>query len=98
MDAFEQRVHRFLADARLIREIGIVLKSQPQPEGVSFRLTGGQLFADGAEEGTPVSLYNLQGVCVAKTAVQNGAISLEGLNKGVYAVQLGKLGSTLIRL
>ena len=72
--------------------------SQNQPEGVSFRLAGGQLFADGAEEGTPVSLYNLQGVCVAKTAVQNGAISLEGLNKGVYAVQLGKLGSTLIRL
>ena len=53
--------------------------------------------ADAATEGTPVSLYNLQGVLVSEATVQGGAISLSGLQKGVYALQLGKLGSTLIR-
>ena len=43
------------------------------------------------------TIYNLQGVPVKQTTVQGGAISLEGLQQGVYAVQLGKLGSTLIR-
>ena len=77
---------------------GIDGLSQHQPEGVSFRLTDGKLIAEGAEDGTPVSLYSLQGVCVGRTTVEGGAISLEGLPSGVYAVQLGKLGSTLIRL
>ena len=27
-----------------------------------------------------------------------GSISLDGLQRGVYAVQIGRLGSTLIRL
>jgi subtilisin family serine protease len=71
--------------------------SQHQPEDVSFRLADGTLYTDGAADGTPVSLYNLQGVCVAKTTVQQGAVSLAALAKGVYAVQLGTLGSTLIR-
>ena len=78
---------------------GIDGLSQHQPAGVSFRLSDGLLFIDGAEDGTPVSLYNLQGVCVSQTAVKNGTVSLNALQKGsVYAVQLGKLGSTLIRL
>lgn len=72
--------------------------SQHQPAGVTFRISNGQLIAEGAEDGTEVSLYNLQGVCVGQTTVQNAAVSLAGLPKGVYAVQLGKLGSTLIRL
>lgn len=46
---------------------------------------------------TPASLYNLQGVLVSQTTVEGGAISLAGLQSGVYAVQLGSLGSTLIR-
>ena len=41
--------------------------------------------------------YNLQGVLVGQTTVEGGAISLAGLQKGVYAVQLDNLGSTLIR-
>ena len=49
------------------------------------------------EEGTEATIYNLQGVPVKQTTVQGGAISLEGLQQGVYAIQLGKLGSTLIR-
>ena len=77
---------------------GIDNLSQHQPAGVRFRLTDGKLYADGADDGTPVSLYNLQGVRVGQTTVQGGAISLDGLTQGVYAVQLGKLGSTLIRL
>ena len=77
---------------------GIDDLSQHQPEGISFRLTDGKLIAEGATDGTPASLYNLQGVRVSQTTVESGAISLAGLAKGVYAVQLGKLGSTLIRL
>lgn len=68
-----------------------------QPADISFRVSDDCLYADGAEDGTPVTLYNLQGAVVAKTKVQGGMISLAGLQKGVYAVQFAKLGSTLIR-
>lgn len=71
--------------------------SKNQPDGITFRLEGDLLWADGAADGTTASLYNLQGVLVSEATVQGGAISLSGLQKGVYALQLGKLGSTLIR-
>ena len=71
--------------------------SKNQPKNVSFRVANDLLYADGAEDGTPVTLYDLSGVPVRQTTVQNGTIGLAGLPKGVYAVQLGKLGSTLIR-
>ena len=71
--------------------------STNQPDNITFRVAGDCLYADGAEDGTPVTLYNLQGIVVAQTQVQGGMISLAGLHKGVYAVQLAKLGSTLIR-
>ena len=44
-----------------------------------------------------ITVYNLQGVTVRETTVQGGSFSTAGLQKGVYAIQLGKLGSTLIR-
>lgn len=65
--------------------------------GATFRVSGDLLYADGVADGTPASLYNLQGVLVSQTTVEGGAISLASLQKGVYAVQLGSLGSTLIR-
>ena len=71
--------------------------SKEQPKDVNFRVNGDIVYTDGAEEGTEATIYNLQGVPVKQTTVQGGAISLEGLQQGVYAVQLGKLGSTLIR-
>ncbi len=71
--------------------------SKEQPKDVNFRVSGDIVYTDGAEEGTEATIYNLQGVPVKQTTVQGGAISLEGLQQGVYAVQLGKLGSTLIR-
>lgn len=71
--------------------------SKDQPKDVNFRVSGDIVYTDGAEEGTDATIYNLQGVPVKQTTVQGGAISLEGLQQGVYAVQLGKLGSTLIR-
>ena len=43
---------------------GIEGLSQHQPENVSFRLDGSRLYAEGADDGTPVSIYNLQGVRV----------------------------------
>ncbi len=76
---------------------GISTVSTHQPAGATFRLSGDLLYADGVADGTPVSLYNLQGVLVGQTTVEGGAISLAGLQKGVYAVQLDNLGSTLIR-
>ena len=79
-------------------DTGIKDLSLNQPEEVNFRLEGNRLYADGAADGTPVSVYDLQGVRVVQTTVQGGAITLDGLIRGVYAVQLGRLGSTLIRL
>ena len=78
-------------------ETSIPTLSKEQPRGVTFRVTGDQVYADGAEDGTPATIYNLQGAKVRETAVQGGALSTTGLPRGVYAIQLGKLGSTLIR-
>ena len=72
--------------------------SQHQPQGMTFRIADGRLYAEGAEEGTPVTLYNLSGTIVRQSLVTGGSISLDGLQPGVYAVQIGRLGSTLIRL
>ena len=71
--------------------------SQHQPAGMTFRVQGDMLYADGAEDGTPVALYNLSGTLVRQSKVENSSVSLSALPKGVYAVQLGKHGSTLIR-
>ena len=72
--------------------------SQHQPQGMTFRIADGRLYAEGAEDGTAVTLYNLSGTIVRQTQVAGGAVSLDGLQSGVYAVQIGRLGSTLIRL
>ena len=61
-------------------------------------MADGVLTADGAEDGTTVTLYSLSGTVVRQATLQGGSVSLAGLQRGVYAVQLGKLGSTLIRL
>ena len=71
--------------------------SKEQPRNVSFRVAGDIVYADGAEDGTSVAVYNLKGVLVRETAVEGGTISTAGLPAGVYALQLGRLGSTLIR-
>lgn len=76
---------------------GIEGLSTVQPAGITFRVIGDQVIADGAAEATPVSIYSLQGALVGQTSVQGGTISLAGLPQGVYALQLGKLGSTLVR-
>ena len=76
---------------------GIPALSKEQPKGVNFSVQGNMVYANGAVDGTEVTLYNLQGVAVKQTTVQGGAISLETLPKGVYALQLGNQGSTLIR-
>lgn len=76
---------------------GIPSLSQEQPRNITFRVTEDQVFADGAEEGTTVTVYDLKGMNVRETTIQNGTISTAGLPKGVYAIQLGRLGSTLIR-
>ena len=78
-------------------ETNIPTLSKNQPENVTFRVAGDVVYADGAENGTPVTVYNLQGVTVRETTVQGVSFSTAGLQKGVYAIQLGKLGSTLIR-
>jgi hypothetical protein len=58
---------------------------------------GDVLYADGADEGTPVTVYNLTGTVCLKTTIQQSSIALNGLQSGVYAIQLGSSGSTLIR-
>ena len=73
--------------------------SKHQPAGVKFRLQGRTLLIDGAEEGTPIRIYTTDGRLVASTPLAGGSISLPADSPaGVYAVQVGKLGSTLIRL
>lgn len=71
--------------------------SQHQPAGMTFRVQGDVLYADGAADDIPVTFYNLSGTIVRQSNVENGTVSLSGMPKGVYAVQLGNQGSTLIR-
>ena len=72
--------------------------SQHQPKDVTFRMNGGQLFIDGAEDGTPIRIYTTGGQLMASTQLVNGSVSLPSSTPaGVYAVQVGTLGSTLIR-
>lgn len=70
--------------------------SQHQPQGVSFRLREGRLYLDGAVEGTPVRIYTTDGRMVSSSSVSNGSVELP-VQAGIYAVQVGTLGSTLIR-
>jgi hypothetical protein len=61
-------------------------------------MAAGRLYIDAVEDGTAVTIYNLSGVSVYEGAIGGGSVSLEGLPQGVYVVQIGKQGSTLIRL
>ena len=69
-----------------------------QPAGVSFRLSGSTLYIDGADDGTPVTIYDLRGRPVFRAVTDGIAIRLPALPAAVYAVQLGQAGSTLIRI
>ena len=72
--------------------------SQHQPAGMTFRLDGKTLYIDGIKPDTDVTVYDLSGRPVLSTTTSDGIIELPALPQGVYAVQIGKLGSTLIRL
>lgn len=73
--------------------------SKHQPAGVKFRLEGHTLYIDGAEDGTPIRIYTTDGRIVASAPLMNGSVSLPADSPaGVYAVQVGKQGSTLVRL
>ena len=61
-------------------------------------MVGQTLYLDGVEDNTPVSVYNLSGQSVQQTVSSNGAIILPALPSGVYAVQVGQKGSTLVRM
>ena len=73
--------------------------SNHQPAGVAFRLQGRTLYIDGAEEGTPVRIYATDGRLVAAASIVAGTVTLPATaGTGVFAVQVGNQGSTLIRM
>ena len=77
---------------------GIKELSKHQPAGMKFRLEGHTLHIDGLDKGTSVTVFDLSGRPVLHTMSNDGIIQLPELATGVYAVQVGKQGSTLIRL
>ena len=72
--------------------------SKHQPAGVTFRIADHTLYIDGLDGDTPVTVYNLSGQSVQRTVCTDGIVALPALPSGVYAVQVGQKGSTLIRL
>jgi hypothetical protein len=72
--------------------------SHHQPAGIKFRLDGHTLCVEGATDGMPVTVYDLSGRPVHRATIADGRVQLPDLRTGVYAVQLGQIGSTLIRL
>ena len=77
---------------------GIEELSKHQPANMKFRLEGHTLHIDGLDRETSVTIFDLSGRPVLRTMSNDGIILLPELTAGVYAVQVGKLGSTLIRL
>ena len=63
-----------------------------------FRIDGNRLAIAGAPEGTRIRVYTTAGILITDSALQDGGISLPATAApGVYAVQVGNYGSTLIR-
>ena len=78
---------------------GIKEISQHQPAGLKFRLEGRTLYIDGIDSSETVTVFDLSGRPVLRTETSSdGILSLPELSAGVYAVQVGHRGSTLIRL
>ena len=78
---------------------GIKEISQHQPAGLKFRLEGRTLHIDGIDSSETVTVFDLSGRPVLRTETSSdGILSLPELSAGVYAVQVGHRGSTLIRL
>lgn len=69
-----------------------------QPAGITFHLEGQTLYIDGIDTETDITVYDMSGRPVVSTVTSDGKIELPTLPQGVYAVQIGKSGSTLIRL
>ena len=92
MDAYKGLLH-ILGIPTNIPEL-----SNHQPAGVKFRLQGHTLYIDGAQDGTPIHIYTTDGRLVTSAPLSGGSVKLPAESPaGVYAVQVGKLGSTLIR-
>ena len=86
----------------LLRILGITTSipelSRKQLKDISIHFLGNRLAIDGAPEGTPIRVYTTDGMLVANAVLKDGSISLPyTAAPGVYAVQVGQLGSTLIR-
>ena len=77
---------------------GVEGLSKHQPAGLKFRVEGHVVYIDGIDGATPVTVFDLNGRPVMRSVVTNGSVLLPERATGVYAVQVGKLGSTLIRL
>ena len=81
----------------------IALMATPAKHRLSFHMTCPEdntvdIWGDGAEDGTPIRIYTTGGRLVAAAPLMGGSVSLPvGSPAGVYAVQVGTLGSTLIR-
>ena len=81
---------------------GVEGLSTHQPRQMLFELDGRTLTLSGAPQAT-VTVFTLGGQVVLRTSTADGAVSLDSLRPGVYAVQAdtpsaATTGSTLIRL
>ena len=78
---------------------GIKEISKHQPVGLKFRLEGHTLHIDGIDSSETVTVFDLSGRPVLRTETSSdGILPLPALPAGVYAVQVSRRGSTLIRL
>jgi len=65
---------------------------------VRATLQGNTIRIEGISGPTQVTLYSMSGRVVMKVTTENGQIELPRLPAAVYAVQVGNMGSTLIRV
>jgi len=68
-----------------------------QPEGVSMSLRGRTLIMNGLSEAT-LRIYSISGTLMMTATTNDGTVSLDSLNPGVYAVVVEGKGSWIVRV
>ena len=96
-EAVKQSGGRLRAQGRPVMKYMLMLVESTD-QAQSLREKGGVVLQD-FDDGTPVRIYTTDGRLVAAATLVAGTVTLPvTASTGVFAVQVGKQGSTLIRL
>ena len=85
----------YVDDISLTEKVVAGLTS-PKADILSLSLTGRNLTVNNFANGTTVDIYSTVGAKVQSAQLQNGAVQLNNLTKGMYIVRVGNLSSKIM--